>query len=262
MFTTRTTRISRRTVAGTIAGVLVFSLACRSAAPLAAHPDDSAGPVLLPGDSELSTAHLQPSTIVFRVLWRAPHPDSLAREIARGRNEVHQIDVAGSPALLLVTASEKAGQFVDTAVVRPGSLAPMWETMHAGPATTRFDYDGPSVRVARTTPDSGTRTVTHRYDMPVFHFNELDVVIRSLPLRPGYHAILPLYSEGTDVLEMDTVRVVARGADDVWSIRFADPAIVVTYGVSGRTRDIVRYDVVSRRNGFIGQREVIGTEAP
>ena len=53
---------------------------------------------------------------------------------------------------------------------------------------------------------------------------------------------------------MDTVRVTARDADGVWSVRFADPAIVSTYGIHPTTRAIVRYDVTSRRNGGRGRK--------
>jgi hypothetical protein len=83
----------------------------------------------------------------------------------------------------------------------------------------------------------------------VFHFDELDMLLRSLPLREGYEAILPLYSEGSDELEMDSVRVTTRGTDGVWSVRFADPAIVSTYGIHGTTREIVSQDILFRRNG-------------
>lgn len=70
--------------------------------------------------------------------------------------------------------------------------------------------------------------------------------MRSLPYRLGYTAILPLYSEGDDAIEMDSVAVV-DARPDRWTIRFADPAIVATYGIDAATRRIVSYDVTGRK---------------
>jgi hypothetical protein len=91
----------------------------------------------------------------------------------------------------------------------------------------------------------------HTYDGPVFNFQELDDLLRSLPLREGYERILPLYSEGDDSLEMDTVRIMSRDAAGRWTLRFADPAIVATYEVDERTRRIVRHEYVLRKTGAL-----------
>ena len=94
-----------------------------------------------------------------------------------------------------------------------------------------------------TTPDSSVAPSTTTYRVRVFHFNELDELVRSLPLRAGYHAVVPLYSEGDNALETDTVDV--EGTDDtgVWNVRFSDKVIIGHYGIDGLTRKIVRYDV-------------------
>jgi hypothetical protein len=71
-------------------------------------------------------------------------------------------------------------------------------------------------------------------------------------LREGYQRILPLYAEvaeGSDALEMDTVRVESRAADGHWTLRFADPDIIATYGIDERTRRIVRHEYTLRRDG-------------
>lgn len=229
---------------------------CRSGTSLATASGDRAPDVLRPGAAEINVSHLATAKNAYRMMVRM-HPDSADREAGRGETAVRTIDHAGAAAVLLVSAFGKPGQFTDTALVVRSTLAPVWETMHLGNSTTRFDYDGAVVRVAKTTPDSGTRTVEHSYDVPVFHFNELDVLIRSLPYRVGYNTILPLYSEGSDALEMDTVRVMSKSADNVWTIRFADPAIVATYEVSASTREIVRYEFIARRNGSRVRRERI-----
>jgi hypothetical protein len=123
------------------------------------------------------------------------------------------------------------------------------ETQRSGSDIDQFTYDGPRVTRIHTTPDSGTRRFEHTYDGPVFTFAELRDLVRSLPLRAGYERILPLYSEGTDTLEMDTVRVVTRAAHGQWTLRFADPDIVATFGVDARTRRMVRFEYTVRRDG-------------
>jgi hypothetical protein len=212
-------------------------------------------PVLLPGGPEITTAHLQDAAVTVRYLMRAPTGDTAERDLGTTHTDMHQTTYEGAKALLLTTNATRGTQtFVDSALVVRTSLAPVWETSRVGAKVTTYQYSGAHVRRTITSPDSGTRSTEHDYDVPVFHFNELDVLLRSIPLRAGFGAILPLYSEGTDVLEMDTVRVQGPDAAGVWTVRFADPAIIMTYGVSGATRDIVRNGVVQRKTGNLVRR--------
>jgi hypothetical protein len=171
--------------------------------------------VLLPGSTELTTSHLKADGARYRYRFK-PATDSAEREMGTGGWAVTPTRHNGKAALLLTTHFERGTQrFLDTALVMQDGLHPVWEVSRIGTKTTRWEYSAKQVRMAVTQPDSGTRTKEHTYDVPVFHFNELDVLIRSIPMREGFEAILPLYSEGSDELEMDTVRVNARGADGV-----------------------------------------------
>ena len=204
--------------------------------------------LLLPGSTELTTSHLNADGARYRYLFK-PAADSAEREVGTGGWAITPTQHNGKAALLVTTNFARGTQrFLDTALVMQEGLHPVWEVSRIGAKTMRWDYTGKQVRMAVTQPDSGTRNKEHTYDVPVFHFNELDVLIRSIPMREGFEAILPLYSEGSDELEMDTVRVNARGADGVWTVRFADPAIVATYGIDA-SRKIVRYEVFPRRGG-------------
>jgi hypothetical protein len=207
-------------------------------------------PVLTPGSADVTTAHIQNASANFRYLMRAPTGDTTERETGTGHVEQSLTKYNGKPAVLLVSVYKTRGQtYVDSALVMHAGLVPVWETSRVGSRVTQYEYSGKRVRVTVTTPDSGTRKREHSYDVPVFHFNELDMLLRSIPLREGYEAILPLYSEGSDELEMDSVRVMSRDAEGVWSLRFADPAIVSTYGIHGTTRELVSQDIQFRRNG-------------
>jgi hypothetical protein len=173
--------------------------------------------VLRPGASEIASDHLGEAVETVRFM----KADS---EIGRFHYEWHLVPNDG---LLLVTTGEvRSKPFVDSSLVKRHGLAPVWEVSQFDGKVKRWTYKG-----------------------DVFNFQELDDLLRSLPLREGYERILPLFSEGDDSLEMDTVRVMTRDAGGRWTLRFADPAIVATYEIDERTRRIVRHEHVSRRSG-------------
>jgi hypothetical protein len=62
-----------------------------------------------------------------------------------------------------------------------------------------------------------------------FALNEMETVIRSLPLRAGYQVILPLFSEIDESVEYDTVTVVG--------------------GPTAKTREVLAETVTQRRSG-------------
>jgi hypothetical protein len=70
--------------------------------------------------------------------------------------------------------------------------------------------------------------------------------------------ILPLYSEGTDVLEMDTLQVLKRDRSNVWTLRFADPAIIAMIGIDETTREEMSYSRVIRSDGSVLRKSYIG----
>jgi hypothetical protein len=151
---------------------------------------------------------------------------------------VHFVDDPRGAAVLLVTGT--SGSYSDSAWVLRSTFHPIREVQHYITRRRRivFEYSGNRVSLRDSTADSAVRVRDHTYDGEFFHFNELNLLIRSLPLREGFEAILPLYSEGSDTLEMDTVKVVGRNADGAWTVRFADPVVIVNHILDGTTRRI------------------------
>lgn len=196
--------------------------------------------VLRPGASDIESAHFQDQART----WRMVIGDS---EVGRFHYEWRMLPPDNVQ--LVMSGAYRSKSYVDTSIVKRHGLAPVREIARSGSDIDQFTYDGPRVTRIHTTPDSGTHRFEHTYDGPVFTFAELEDLIRSLPLRAGYERILPLYSEGTDTLEMDTVRVVTRAADGQWTLRFADPDIVATFGIDERTRRAVRFEYTVRRDG-------------
>ncbi len=201
------------------------------------------GKVVLPEDADLTTTHFHDASITYHV-FQAGSANTPEREVAQSSDTTRLTSYKGVPAMLLIQGSTTRGRvFIDSALVRRDGLSPIWEIQHSGAHSIRIDYSGTRVRRSDSAPDTALRRVEHTYDVPVFHFNELNQLIRSVPLRAGYYAILPLYSEGDDALEMDTVRVEGRDSKGVWNVRFADKVIIGHYGIDGSTREMVRYEV-------------------
>ncbi len=74
-------------------------------------------------------------------------------------------------------------------------------------------------------------------------------MIRSLPLEPGCHAVLPLYDEVGASQEMDTVDV-ARSesrSHGRWTGRFADSFMVTDFRIDAASREITSYEKTSRK---------------
>lgn len=175
--------------------------------------------VLRPGASELATDHLGNRRQTVRIM----KADS---EVGRFRYEWR---LQPDDRIRLVTAGEvRSKTFVDTLLYQRHGLTPISEVSEFDGKVKRWTYDG-----------------------SVFNFQELEDLLESLPLKKGYERILPLFSEGDDSTEMDTVRIVSRATDGRWTLRFADAAIVATYEVDERTRRIVRHEHVSRKSGAL-----------
>jgi hypothetical protein len=234
---------TRRWVAGMTALALAFGAPNRL--PMHVTPP----PMLLPGSPDLSQDHFASRCDSLWFLSRAPD-DAADQAILAHRSDERLTSYRGQDALLLVTTMQgPMGPLIDSALVYLRGLTPIWEVDRNGPRLTRYEYDRNQVRVTASTSDSAPSVEHHRYEWPVFNFEELDALVRSLPLRPGYEALVPLFSEGDDAAEVDTVRVEQVDARGIWQIRFADQAVVATVGVDGRTRRQVAYSHRFRSTG-------------
>jgi hypothetical protein len=211
-------------------------------------PPQAAPSLLRPGSPDLTAAHFSMRCDSEWFLARE-QGDTVEKALLAQQVTERMTVYRGKPALLLVAQTRGIPAFVDSALVYRDGLAPIWETTRSGAQMTRYTYEGSRVGIAIATGDSVLTRREHRYHVPVFNFQELDALIRSLPLRRGYSALLPLYSEGDDSVEVDTVSVAGREAHGVWRIRFADPAVVATIDVDEASRGQVAYSHVFRKDG-------------
>jgi hypothetical protein len=207
------------------------------------------GPALLaPGSPDLAAGHFAGRCDSVWFESRRLNDTSEAALPAQRLDE-YVTTYRGRPAVLQVAQVGGSQTYVDSALMYRDGLAPIWEVSRNGTRVTRFTFDGSHVRTTVTNGEAAPDTKEHHYEVAVFPFQQLDAVIRSLPLRRGYEALLPLYSEGDDAVEIDTVRVEDRGPNGVWRVRFADPAIVATIGVDETSRAQVAYAHTFRQDG-------------
>lgn len=238
----RETASVRRLAAGAIVALALGVGACASQ-----HADAHAAPVgegvLVAGAHDLATASFGAERELDRVVSDSG-PGTSERAIGSSLTTMRPTQYHGHAALLLTKTSRRGtAEFVDTALVLRAGLVPVWEVASNSRGWHgRFDFDGPTVHVDAASPDS-THRATHTYPYPVFSFNELDEIVRAVPLRDGYHTIVALYSEGDDALETDTISVSAPRDGTVWNVRFADPVIISHYMVDSVTRRVTALEV-------------------
>jgi len=223
-----------------------------------ANPAAAASNATTPASRRLVTSHLVNFTEVERTLFRPATDDTTEREAVRTTVEERLVPLAdGGRGLMRISSGHyAAGDFSDTLVMHRDGLAPVWERLRYPQRryAKEIEYGGASLHQLNRLGDS-TKSFEKRFALPVFAFSEVDLVVRSLPYASGYRTILPLYSEGDDSLEMDTIAVVGN-AGHAWTVRFADPAIVATYVIDSASRRITQYDVMSRQNGSRARRVV------
>ena len=200
----------------------------------------------------LTVSHLVDFADSAHVVVRAASGDTTPKALGLQSFAEHVMTVDGAPAIMLTRHSETRGVlFNDTLVMRRTGLEPIWEHMRSGKAFKDIEYTGDRVHQLTYVGDSLARTIDKQFARPPFGFNQLDMVVRSLPLRPGFRTTLPLYSEGDDSVEVDTVSVLAvkDGPPVQWVVRFADPVIIATYGIDTVKRRVVTYEVSNRASG-------------
>lgn len=196
-------------------------------------------PMVVPGSHDLRSAKIAERCDSLWFVSRAPG-ETTEHVLLAQRKELHLVR---DRVVQVTTVNTAEGSYVDSTVFLRDGLTPILEATYADSHVTRYRYDKNQVDVTTTS------VAHHQYPYPVFNFEQLDLLIQLLPLRSGYEALLPLYSEGDQDAEVDTVQVQGRDSAGVWQVRFADKAIVATYGIADGTRAWVSYSHRFRADG-------------
>ena len=202
---------------------------------------------------ELVTSHLHDAASIERSMSQAATGDTTPHEAVVAHIEETSGSDSTGPTFLRVTSGHySGGDYYDSILVRRADLLPIREHMAyiQRHLEKRMEYlhDGTTVHQTNTVGDS-TVTFDKSYTVPVYGFSEIEMIIRSLPFHPYYTAIVPLYSEGDDALEQDSITVVNDRPGKRWTVRFADPVVVAMYGIDASSRQILSYYVRNRKSG-------------
>lgn len=151
-------------------------------------------------------------------------------------------------ALQVMTSMSHGDTVIDSVLFNARTLIPVWE--HArGRQSWDIAFGAARITGYVSGPDSAHRRVD--VAIPGFAYSSTmdHVVVRGLPLRPGYQIVLPFWDG--DRLEMDTVRVRElgeRGAG-AWVVDFVEPYATETLWIDRSSRRVLRHVYVYARDG-------------
>ena len=133
----------------------------------------------------------------------------------------------GRPVLLDVLVFDTPRpRTVDSSWVDPETLKPLRFQSHNAARTIRLDFVADRVRGQTSPADSAPIFLDRRLGVAPFEWNVLALAVSALPLRPGYCASLPVYSDRSGRVSWYLVRVVrdttierkSRGPEVVWEV--------------------------------------------
>ncbi|MEO8479960.1 MAG: hypothetical protein ABI542_10055 [Gemmatimonadota bacterium] len=171
--------------------------------------------------------------------------------VDQGPGFVGTWDVANGVRVTVMGAD--AWKWIDSLAFARETFAPTWERLDLGTRKILLEYRGRVVRRTVQAGDSAAVASETEFPEPVLAFNQVEMIVRSVPLQVGYTVVLPLYSEIEGAVESDTITVESgpRKVDSriLWRVRFADPVIVAYYTVDGISHSVVSYESTSRATG-------------
>jgi hypothetical protein len=157
----------------------------------------------------------------------------------------------GRPTLLdvLIFDTPRA-RTVDSSWIDPETLKPLRFQSHNAARTVTLDFVADRVRGQTIPADSAPKTYDRRLGVAPFEWNVLALAVSALPLREGYCANLPVYSDRSARVSWYQVHVVGdttierktRGPEPVWEVlaRADTAAPEARYWISRRHRVVSR----------------------
>jgi hypothetical protein len=200
------------------------------------------------GDATISLRHLQSFTVTRHLILTRGHS---VMPFGTQTETLTSSRLNGRPTLLDVLVFDTPrGKTVDSSWVDGRTFQPLrFQSNNAARAIT-LDFEGKRLR-GRTVPSTGAPTeVDQHLVVRPFEWNILGLAIGGLPLRTGYCAQLPVYSDRfgkviwytVEVLRDTTVARKSRPAEAVWEVvaRGEEPAPSARYWVSRHHRVVSR----------------------
>ena len=140
------------------------------------------------------------------------------------------------------------GRVVDTTLSIALTLAPIRERTHRTSGDIVLDFEGAIVR-GRMSRGGKSRSIHDSLATPAFNSTDLDLVVRSLALRPGMSTVVQIYDpefgglrqDSISVLQLESARV--PGTEQTWVVRSRDRRLGSTYRISEHSRKLLSADI-------------------
>jgi hypothetical protein len=255
-------RGGNRSIAMALAAMVVGA-GCHSGQPAAREPEPAtqaaarpttqptAQALLLPGSPLLTPPPLPDTTIALVVYLTQGNGDTVEKKMADTRNGQQAIPGQRDDVLMTI-AWDPPYPSLDSLVITRRGLVPVTEHLDFR-GSFNYRYDKNHVAGTVQPHDSAQRAYDQSFPSNVFAFNEMDLLVRSLPFKQGLSVVAPLFSEVDRDLEMDTLTVLgpdtsgAGHGGNGWMVRFADPAIVARFVIDRTSRAIMSSEIFPRK---------------
>jgi hypothetical protein len=208
--------------------------------------------MLLPGSPLLHPPSMEPAVFELSVFSRQPL-DTAERRISHVTRSEHPAPGQSGRAVLAFRWSPPFDSR-DSVFVDRRALSPISEELSFRGVMRSFQYAGRHVTGLIQYPDSAPQHYDHTFPEPVFAFNEVELLVRSLDYRAGLTFVVPLFSEVDRAVEYDTLTVIGPARDSrhkLWTVRFGDPVITTVYLVDSETRVIADAQTRNRKSGSV-----------
>jgi hypothetical protein len=132
------------------------------------------------------------------------------RPFGRQRETLSPGRLGGRPVLLHVVAFDTPNaRTVDSSWVDAGSLSPLRMRSSNKFRVVDLEFGRGTVRATTSPAGAAATTAEHRLGVRPLEWNMLPLALSSLPLRPGYRAELPVFSDRAGRVVWYSVRVAA-----------------------------------------------------
>jgi hypothetical protein len=165
------------------------------------------------GHAPLSTAYMRNDSSESLVMV----PDSNGTRVI-GKTTSRQRVVDGKLFRVIHFSSARA-DVTDSVMTGGAGVLPMWEISHQTSKLMHLRWDGHRVTGDVTATGKPKEIVDQRMAVAAFNSSDVDQLIQSLPLAPGYTALVATYEyETPGGLRLDTLAVTGR-EQNTWVVR-------------------------------------------
>jgi hypothetical protein len=165
------------------------------------------------GHAPLSTAYMHNDSSESLVMV----PDSNGSRVI-GKSTTRQQVVDGRLFRVVHFSSARA-DVTDSVMTGGTGVLPMWEISHQTSKVMHLHWDGHRVTGDVTPTGKSKETVDQQMAVATFNSSDVDQLIQSLPLAPGYMALVATYEyETPGGLRLDTLAVTGR-EQNAWVVR-------------------------------------------